>query len=174
MAFTFMKAQGIEIGKSLCEDDKIDIAKKILMKAKDKNIKILFPTDIVVADEISNIADIQIVKQEDIPKDYIGLDIGPDTIKTYCLEILKAKMVFLNGPVGAFEYSKFSNGTKQIIDAMSKCNGITIVGGGDSAAAVEIFGMEDKMTHVSTGGGASLEFMEGKKLPGIEAIENKN
>ncbi len=173
MTYTFIKAEGGKIGKSLCEDDKLDVAKEILEKAKEKNVKLLLPVDNVVATEMTEDAQTKITPVNAVPKNMMGLDIGPETIELFKEEIKKAKTVVWNGPVGVFEVDKFANGTKEIATAMANSDAITIIGGGDSAAAVEKFGLEEKMTHVSTGGGASLELMEGKKLPGIEALENK-
>lgn len=173
MAYTFIKAQGGKIGSSLCEDDKIEVAKEIIKKAQEKGVRMLLPVDNVVAKEISNDAETKITVINDVPDGYMGLDIGPKTIELYKAEIKVAKTIVWNGPVGVFEYDKFATGTKEIANAMALSDAITIIGGGDSAAAVEKFGCEDKMSHVSTGGGASLEFMEGKKLPGIEALMDK-
>lgn len=173
MAYTFIKAQGGKIGSSLCEDDKIEVAKEIIKKAQEKGVRMLLPVDNVVAKEISNDAETKITAINDVPDGYMGLDIGPKTIELYKAEIKVAKTIVWNGPVGVFEYDKFATGTKEIANAMALSDAITIIGGGDSAAAVEKFGFEDKMSHVSTGGGASLEFMEGKKLPGIEALMDK-
>ena len=173
MTYTFIKAEGGKIGKSLCEDDKLDVAKEILEKAKEKNVKLLLPVDNVVATEMTEDAQTKITPVNAVPKNMMGLDIGPETIELFKEEIKKAKTVVWNGPVGVFEVDKFANGTKEIATAMANSDAITIIGGGDSAAAVEKFGLEEKMTHVSTGGGASLELMEGQKLPGIEALENK-
>ena len=173
MAYTFIKAQGGKIGSSLCEDDKIEVAKEIIKKAQEKGVRMLLPVDNVVAKEISNDAETKITAINDVPDGYMGLDIGPKTIELYKAEIKVAKTIVWNGPVGVFEYDKFATGTKEIVNAMALSDAITIIGGGDSAAAVEKFGCEDKMSHVSTGGGASLEFMEGKKLPGIEALMDK-
>lgn len=173
MAYTFIKAQGGKIGSSLCEDDKIEVAKEVIKKAQEKGVRMLLPVDNVVAKEISNDAETKITAINDVPDGYMGLDIGPKTIELYKAEIKVAKTIVWNGPVGVFEYDKFATGTKEIANAMALSDAITIIGGGDSAAAVEKFGCEDKMSHVSTGGGASLEFMEGKKLPGIEALMDK-
>ncbi len=173
MTYTFVKAQGGKVGKSLCEDDKIDVAAQILKKALDKGVRMLLPVDNLVATEISEDAKTLVTSIDDIPDDYMGVDIGPKTIELYKGEIEIAGTVVWNGPVGVFEYDKFATGTKEIAKKMAESNAITIIGGGDSAAAVEKFGLEDKMTHVSTGGGASLEFMEGKKLPGIEALQDR-
>lgn len=173
MTYTFIKAQNGKIGKSLCEYDKIDVAKQILQKALDKGVKMLLPIDNVVANEISNNAKTIVTNIDEIPDEYIGVDIGQKTIDLYQKEIELAGTVVWNGPLGVFEYEKFAIGTEKIAQALANSNAITIIGGGDSAAAVEKFGLEDKMSHVSTGGGASLEFMEGKKLPGIEALLDK-
>lgn len=173
MTYTFIKAQGGKIGKSLCEDDKLQVALDILKKGIDKDVRILLPVDNVIAKEMSNDADTLVTSVNEIPDEYMGLDIGPKTIDLYKEEIKVAGTVIWNGPVGVFEVEKFATGTKEIATTMADSNAITIIGGGDSAAAVEKIGLQDKMSHVSTGGGASLEFMEGKKLPGIEALEDK-
>ena len=172
--FTFIKAQGGNIGKSLCEDDKIEVAKEILQKAKDKNVKMIIPVDTVAADDMNENANTVVCDPYDIPEGYMGLDIGPKTIELFRKEIDLAGTVVWNGPVGVFEIDKFATGTNEIANAMANSEAITIIGGGDSAAAVEKAGLEKEMSHVSTGGGASLEFMEGKKLPGIEALEDKD
>lgn len=172
MAYTFLKAQGFEIGKSLLEEDKIDYAKEMLEKAKEKGVKVYLPVDHVVAKEFSNDAEAMTVDTE-IPADYMGLDIGPKTVKLFEEAVLDAKTVIWNGPMGVFEMPKFAVGTKAVAEALSKVNGTTIIGGGDSAAAVEQLGYAEKMTHISTGGGASLEFLEGKVLPGIAALNDK-
>ena len=173
MTYTFIKAQGGKIGKSLCEDDKLQVALDILKKGIDKDVRILLPVDNVIAKEMSNDAETLVTSVNEIPDEYMGLDIGPKTIDLYKEEIKVAGTVVWNGPVGVFEVEKFATGTKEIATTMADSNAITIIGGGDSAAAVEKIGLQDKMSHVSTGGGASLEFMEGKKLPGIEALEDK-
>lgn len=173
MAYTFQKALGNKIGKSLVEDDKLDVAKEIMKKAEEKGVKLILPIDNIVANEISENSMAETVDATNIPDDMMGVDIGEKTIELFKEEIEKAGTVVWNGPVGVFEIEKFANGTKQIALALAESNAISIIGGGDSAAAVEEFGVEAKMTHVSTGGGASLEFMEGKKLPGIEALEDK-
>jgi len=166
MVFTFFKAQGKNVGNSKVEEEQVDLAKKLL-----KNKKIILPVDVVVAEKFDANANSKIVDAVDIPDNWTGLDIGPATIKNY-KEILKnAKTVIWSGPMGVFEFDKFANGTKEIAKFLSTLKATTIVGGGDSAAAVEKFGYSDKLTHVSTGGGASLEFFEGKKLPGIAALE---
>lgn len=173
MTYTFVKALGGNIGKSICEEDKLDVALEILNKAKEKNVEIILPVDTVAADSFSNDARAMIVDTNNIPEDYEGMDIGPKTVEK-CVEIInKAGTVVWNGPVGVFEFDNFAVGTKKIAEALATSNAISIIGGGDSAAAVSKFGLEDKMNHVSTGGGASLEFMEGKELPGIAALEDK-
>jgi phosphoglycerate kinase len=173
MAYTFQKAMGHKIGKSLVEDDKLEIALEIMKKAEEKGVKFILPIDNIVANEISENAIAETVLVTDIPDDLMGVDIGEKTIELFKNEILNAGTIVWNGPVGVFEIEKFANGTRQLSLALAESHAITIIGGGDSAAAVEEFGVADKMTHVSTGGGASLEFMEGKKLPGIEALEDK-
>lgn len=172
MAYTFLKAQGINIGNSLVEEDKVEYAKNMLDKAKEKGVKIFLPVDHVVAKEFKADANWEISKGE-VLEGYMGLDIGPETIKLFEDAILDAKTVIWNGPMGVFEMPAFANGTKMIAQALSKVNGTTIIGGGDSAAAVEQLGYADKMTHISTGGGASLEFLEGIELPGIAALNDK-
>ena len=173
MSFTFLKAKGYKVGKSLVEDDKIDIAKDIMKKAEEKKVEFLLPVDHIQSRDTSGIYDAVLTQDENVDEDSMGLDIGFKTIDLYVDKIQKASTVVWNGPVGMFEVEEFANGTKKIAEAMASSKAITIIGGGDSAAAVEKFGLEDKMTHVSTGGGASLELMEGKKLPGIEALLDK-
>lgn len=173
MTYTFIKAKGGKVGKSLCEDDKIDVASEILAKAIEKDVRLLLPVDNICAKEMSEEAETIETDIMNVPDEYIGLDIGSKSINLFIEEIKAAGTVVWNGPVGVFEIDKFATGTKKIAEAMASSHAITIIGGGDSVAAVEKFGLEEKMSHVSTGGGASLEFMEGKKLPGIEALENK-
>ncbi len=173
MAYTFLKAQGYEIGQSLLEEDKMDLALELVEKAKDKNVKLLLPVDIVIAREFKNDTEIKVVDIDSIPEDMMGLDIGPETLKLFTEEINKAKTVIWNGPSGVFEMENFSKGTYGIAKALVESDAITIVGGGDSASAVEKAGYADQITHVSTGGGASLELLEGKILPGIAAISDK-
>ena len=171
MAFTFLKAQGLEIGKSLCETEKLDFAAKMLEEAKALGVKILLPVDAVVAPEFKADAPAKAVKADATPQDEMGLDIGPETAELFAKEILAAKTVLWNGPMGVFEMPAFAKGTEAVAKALAgaTANGaLTVVGGGDSAAAIALFKMEDKVSHVSTGGGASLEFFEGKSLPGIE------
>ncbi len=170
MAYTFLKAEGKQIGNSLCEEDKLDLAKELFEKARIKGVKLLLPVDHIVAKEASEDSEEKIVTE--IEDEYMGLDIGPNTIKLYEAELEKAKTVVWNGPLGMFEIEKFSNGTMSIAKKLAKIKAITIVGGGDSAAAIEKAGLADKISHVSTGGGASLEFLEGKTLPGIDCLED--
>ncbi len=173
MSYTFFRAKGLNVGNSLLEEDYIETAAEALEAAKRKGVNLVLPSDVVVASSFDNDADHYTVDAEGIPDDYMGLDIGEKTIGVYRDIILKSATVVWNGPMGAFEMPTFARGTREIADAMSRCGGTTIVGGGDSAAAVSQMGYEDKMTHVSTGGGASLEFLEGKELPGIASLLNK-
>lgn len=170
MAYTFLKATGKNIGNSLCEDEKLELVKDILEKAKQRNVKLMLPVDNIEAkstdDEVTKIV-------EEIEDGYAGFDIGPKTIEMYEKELENAKTVVWNGPLGMFELEKFANGTMSIARKLAELDAITIIGGGDSASAIEKAGLSDKMSHISTGGGASLEFLEGKKLPGIEVLENK-
>ena len=173
MMFTFYAAMDLNIGESLLEKDKIYLAKGILEKAKNKGIKILLPEDVVIADSFSNDAYYEIVYKEYIKDNMMGLDIGPKSVKQFRKVILEAKTIFWNGPMGVFEMSNFSKGTFGVATAMSESKGMTVVGGGDSATAVDLAGLANQMTHISTGGGASLEFIEGKELPGIAALEDQ-
>ena len=173
MAYTFLKAQGKEIGKSLLEEDKMDLSLQLLERAKENGVEILLPEDVVIADEIAPGVETEIVDIDSIPVDKEALDIGPKTAEKYAEKIKSAKTVVWNGPMGVFEIKEFSNGTLTIANALAKADATTIVGGGDSALAIEMADLKDKITHVSTGGGASLEFLEGKDLPGITAIEDK-
>ncbi|WP_413363486.1 phosphoglycerate kinase [Lysinibacillus sp. 3P01SB] len=173
LSYTFTKAQGYDIGKSLLEEDKIDLAKSFIEKAKEKGVELHMPIDAVVANEFSKDAETQTVEIDAIPADWMGLDIGPKTAANYAEIIKNSKLIIWNGPMGVFEMDKFANGTKTVAEAMAETDGYTVIGGGDSAAAVEKFGVADKMDHVSTGGGASLELMEGKELPGIVALNDK-
>ena len=173
MAFTFLKSLGYSVGKSLLEEDKIDFAKELIEKAKSKNVKILLPIDVVVSKEFSNDSEFKIVNIDSIGDDYMGLDIGEKTVKLFSDEISNAKTVVWNGPMGVFEMSNFAKGTFEIAKAITESEAISIIGGGDSASAAEKSGYKDKITHISTGGGASLEFLEGKILPGIDSIDNK-
>lgn len=173
MAFTFLKSLGYSVGKSLLEDDKVDFAKELIEKAKSKNVKILLPIDVVVSKEFSNDSEFKTVNIDSIEDDYMGLDIGEKTVKLFSDEINNAKTVVWNGPMGVFEMSNFAKGTFKIAKAIAESEAISIIGGGDSASAAEKSGYKDKITHISTGGGASLEFLEGKILPGIDSIDNK-
>ena len=174
MAYTFFKAQGYGVGNSVCELDKLDLALSLLKKAKDKGVKMLLPVDNKVGKEFKEDTESKIVKSTEIPDEWEGFDIGPETIKIYKEELEKAKTVLWNGPVGLFEFDQFAVGTNEIAKCLANLKDcITIIGGGDSAAAVTKAGLADKMTHISTGGGASLEFIEGKALPGIECIQDK-
>lgn len=173
LVFTFVKAMGHDIGKSLLEEDKIELAKSFIEQAKAKGVQLHMPVDAVVANEFSKDAQTQVVAIDAIPSDWMGLDIGPKTAENYAEVIKASKLIIWNGPMGVFEMEKFANGTKTVADAMAVTEGYTIIGGGDSAAAVEKFEVADKMDHISTGGGASLELMEGKALPGIVALNDK-
>lgn len=173
MAYTFFKAQGYEIGTSILDAANIHLAESLLKKAEEMGVKLLLPVDIKAAKEFNNDAESAIFDVEKIPADYMGLDIGPRSCGLFRDEILKAKTVIWNGPVGVFEMSNFADGTIKIAEALADSNAVTIIGGGDSAAAVAQFGMADKMTHISTGGGASLEFLEGKELPGVAVLQDK-
>ena len=173
MAYTFFKAQGYNIGNSMCEADKLDLAIKLMEKAKEKNVKLILPVDTVIGKEFKRDTESKVVKSTEIPNDWEGFDIGPKSIELFGEEIKKAKTVIWNGPVGLFEFDKFAVGTNSIAKILSEVDATTIIGGGDSAAAIEKAGLSDKMSHVSTGGGASLQLLEGKALPGIECLENK-
>lgn len=171
MVFTFLKAEGLEVGSSLVEDEKIGVARAFLDAAKSSKTKVMFPTDLVVADAFDNEANTQIVNIDAIPNGTMGLDIGPKSIHEFATIIKGARTVVWNGPMGVFEMPNFAKGTTAVAQAMADCDGNTIVGGGDSVAAVNQAGLADKMRHVSTGGGASLEFLEGKELPGISILK---
>lgn len=173
LAYTFLKAQGNEVGKSLVDNEKIDLALGFINKAKEKGVNFLLPKDIIVADDFSNTANTKVVAVNQIPAEWEGLDIGPETCKLYAETIKNSKLVVWNGPMGVFEMDLFAEGTKAVAQACAETEAYTIIGGGDSAAAVEKFKMADKMDHISTGGGASLEFMEGKALPGVVALQDK-
>ena len=171
MLFTFLKAQGKEIGKSLCEDEMLETVKGLLATAEKNGVKLLLPTDIVVAPEFSADAKPTLVSADAIPADQLGLDIGPDSAKNFADAIVGCKTVFWNGPMGVFEFANFANGTKVVAEALTKVSGISVVGGGDSAAAVRKLGFSDnQFGYISTGGGASLEYLEGKELPGLKAL----
>ncbi|MDY0942068.1 phosphoglycerate kinase [Priestia megaterium] len=174
LSYTFIKALGHEVGKSLLEEDKIELAKSFMEKAKKNGVNFYVPVDVVVADDFSNDANTQIVSIEDIPSDWEGLDAGPKTREIYADVIKNSKLVIWNGPMGVFELDAFANGTKAVAEALAEATDTySVIGGGDSAAAVEKFNLADKMSHISTGGGASLEFMEGKELPGVVALNDK-
>lgn len=173
MSYTFQKALGGEVGKSLLELDKVDLAKELLDLAKAKGVKLLLPVDNEASDEFSNDGLRITVHSKEIPDGFEGMDIGPVTQELFAKEIENAGTVIWNGPMGVFEFDNFAVGTRRIAEAMSKCKGVTIIGGGDSAAAIKQMGYADKVTHVSTGGGASLEFLEGKTLPGVAALNDK-
>lgn len=173
MAFTFFKSLGYEIGDSICEEDKLDVAKEILDKAKEKNVNLLLPIDNVVATEFDENAEYHVVDSDKIPSDMMGMDIGPKTVEKFNDVIKNSKTVIWNGPMGVFEMPTFAKGTNAVATALADSDATSIIGGGDSVAAVVGMGLADKMTHVSTGGGASLELMEGKELPGIAALQDK-
>ncbi len=170
MAYTFSAARGGKVGDSLLEADWKDYSLEMIQKAKDKGVKLLLPVDTVIADKFAPDAESKVVKAGEIPDGWQGLDIGPETVKLYCDAVKDAGTVIWNGPMGVFEFDKFAVGTKAVAEALSETSAITIIGGGDSAAAVQQLGYADKMTHISTGGGASLEFMEGKELPGVACL----
>ena len=173
MAYTFLKAKGYEIGKSILDAERIDFAAELIKKAEAKGVKLLLPVDVIAAKEFSNDAEIGKFDADAMPQDWMGLDIGEKTIELFADEVKKAKTVVWNGPMGVFEMSNFAQGTIKVAEALAVSGAVTIIGGGDSAAAVEQFGLADKMTHISTGGGASLEFLEGKELPGVAVLQDK-
>lgn len=173
MAYTFLKAQGYEIGKSLLDAERIELAKELMAEAEKRGVRMLLPVDVVVADDFSEEANTKEVDIDAIPADWEALDIGPKTRKLYAEEVAKAKTVLWNGPMGVFELAPFASGTRAVAEALAESSGTTIIGGGDSAAAVQQFGLAERMSHISTGGGASLEFIEGKVLPGVAALAPK-
>jgi phosphoglycerate kinase len=173
MAYTFLKARGIDVGKSLVENDLLDLARELMSGAENKGVNLLLPEDHVVAAEFKADAEHKVCTNADFPSDWMGLDIGPRTIETYGQALKGAGTVIWNGPMGVFEFEAFASGTFAVARALAESDAISIIGGGDSVAAVNKSGLEEKMTHISTGGGASLEFLEGKKLPGIEALTDK-
>ena len=173
MAYTFFKSMGYDVGDSICELDKLDLAQDIMKKAKEKGVKLMLPVDTKVGKEFKPDTESKVVKYTEIPDGWEGFDIGPETIKMYVEELKSAKTVVWNGPLGLSEFEQFSAGTDTIAEALANSDAITIIGGGDSAAAIERMGLSDKFSHISTGGGASLEFLEGKKLPGIECLLDK-
>ncbi|MER2089076.1 MAG: phosphoglycerate kinase [Sporosarcina sp.] len=172
LSYTFTKAQGHETGSSLLEEDKIDLAKSFIQKAKEKGVNLYLPIDVIIADEFSKDANTKTVNIDSIPEGWMGLDIGPKTASLYADVINDSKLIIWNGPMGVFEMEPYAGGTQQVAKAMAETKAYTVIGGGDSAAAVEKFGVADKMDHISTGGGASLEFMEGKDLPGVTALND--
>lgn len=173
MSYTFFKAMGLEIGTSILDEDNVALAGELIKKAEKAGVDLVLPVDILCAKEFSADSETKVYPRESMAKDMMGLDIGPNSIKVIEDILAKAKTVVWNGPVGVFEMKPFQTGTRKIAEALATNKGITIIGGGDSAAAVQQFGLADKMTHISTGGGASLEFLEGKELPGISALEDK-
>ena len=173
MAYTFFKSMGYDVGNSICELDKLDLAKELMEKAKAKGVKLMLPVDTKIGKEFAPDTESKTVKYTEIPDGWEGFDIGAETIKLYAEELKSAKTVIWNGPVGLFEFDQFAIGTNSIAKALADIDAVKIIGGGDSAAAVEKAGLAEKFTHISTGGGASLEFLEGKKLPGIEALQDK-
>lgn len=173
MAYTFLKAQGYEIGQSILQEEMVSTALKLIEKAKTKGVSLLLPVDVRAAKEFKNDSESSLFDINHIPADWMGLDIGDKTIEAFKKEIKKAKTIVWNGPMGVFEMSNFAYGTKAIAQALADSDGVTIIGGGDSAAAVKQFNLVDKMTHISTGGGASLEYLEGKVLPGVAALQDK-
>lgn len=173
MAYTFFKAKGYGIGTSICEDDKVDLAKTLIQKAEAKGVKLLLPVDNLIGKEFNNDTETKVVHSDSMPDGWMGMDIGPETIKMYSEVLSSAKTIVWNGPMGVFEFSNFANGTKELAKAVAESGAVSIIGGGDSAAAVEQLGFAEKITHISTGGGASLEFLEGKVLPGIDVLMDK-
>ncbi|GHV08400.1 phosphoglycerate kinase [Clostridia bacterium] len=173
MAYTFLKAQGEEIGASRVEDDRVDYAREMIAKAKEKGVKLLLPVDNLAAREFKADAEAKVFAAPKIDDGWMGLDIGPATIKLYSDTVKNAGTAVWNGPMGVFEFDKFAEGTRSVARALAESNAVSIIGGGDSAAAVEQLGFADKMTHISTGGGASLEFLEGLELPGIACLQDK-
>ena len=173
MAYTFLVAQGCSVGHSLLEEDKIPVAKEIMAQAQEHHVKLLLPVDVVVAPEVSETAVSLVVAAENIPNDQMGLDIGPKTRKLYAEAIAAARTALWNGPMGVFELAPFAAGTRAVAQALADARAISVVGGGDSAAAVAKFGLSEQMSHISTGGGASLEFLEGRELPGVAVLQDK-
>ncbi|MDO4493739.1 MAG: phosphoglycerate kinase [Clostridia bacterium] len=173
MAYTFIKAQGYEIGTSKLDADSIELAKELMAEAKERNVNLMLPVDTVVATEFAADAEHKVVKCSEMPEGWMGLDIGPESVALFKKTIVEAATVIWNGPMGVFEMPAFAEGTKGVAEACAECNGVTIIGGGDSASAVKKLGFASKMTHISTGGGASLEYLEGKVLPGVAALNDK-
>ena len=173
MTYTFLKAQGYEIGKSICEDDQIDFAREMLTLAKKDNVKLILPVDIVAAKEFDSNSDKRLVSIQSIPADWMGMDIGDRSIELFKTEIATAKTIFWNGPVGVFEWSNFENGTRNIANAIAGSQAVTVAGGGDTLAALKKYDLSSKFTHVSSGGGAAMELLEGKELPGVSSLLDK-
>ena len=173
MAYTFMKAKGYNIGTSICEDDKVELADSIMKKAAEKGVNFLIPVDNRIADKFAEDANYQDINSDSIPDGWMGMDIGPKSIAMFCDAVKDAKTVIWNGPMGVFEFDNFANGTLAVAKAVADSDAISVIGGGDSVAAVTKLGFADKMSHISTGGGASLEYMEGKVLPGIDCLNEK-
>ena len=173
MSYTFFKARGLEIGTSILDEANIELAAELEKKAAEAGVKLLLPVDCVCAKEFKNDTEYGVYSKDAMPQDMMGMDIGPETVELYKAAVAEAKTVVWNGPMGVFEMENFAKGTRAVAEALAQSSAVTVIGGGDSAAAVEQFGLADKMTHISTGGGASLEFLEGKVLPGIAVIEDK-
>lgn len=173
MSYTFLKAQGYGIGKSICEDDQVDYAKDMIELAKKNGVNFMLPVDHVIAKEFAKDAERKNVSVDAIPSDWLGMDIGEKTIELYKAEIARAKTIFWNGPMGVFEWENFEKGTKEVANAIANSSAVTVVGGGDTLAAIKKYGLNDKFSHVSSGGGASMEFLEGKVLPGVAALMDK-
>ena len=173
MTYTFLKAKGYEIGKSICEDDQIDFAREMLALAKKDNVNLILPVDIVIAKEFDSNAEKKLVSIQSIPVDWMGMDIGDKSIELFKKEISGAKTIFWNGPVGVFEWSNFEKGTKNIANAVAGSQAVTVAGGGDTLAALKKYGLSSKFTHVSSGGGAAMELLEGKELPGVSSLLGK-
>lgn len=173
MTYTFYKARGYEIGTSILDEESLELASSLLKEAEEKNVRLLLPVDVLCGREFKNDTETLVCRAEEMPPDMMGLDIGPETIAAYSSEIDSAGTIVWNGPMGVFEMENFAGGTRAVAEAMSRCGAVTVIGGGDSAAAVTQFGLADKMSHISTGGGASLEFLEGRELPGIAVLEDK-
>jgi len=173
MAYTFLKADGYEIGKSILDEDSIALAAGLVKKAEAAGVEMLFPSDVVCAREFDNNSEKAVFAKDRIPADMMGMDIGPETVRKFAEKISQARTIVWNGPMGVFEMENFAEGTKAVAEAMAASSGVTVIGGGDSAAAVKQFGLGDRMTHISTGGGASLEYLEGKVLPGVDVLQDK-
>jgi 3-phosphoglycerate kinase len=173
MAYTFLRAKGHHVGASFCEEDKLDLARSLMDEARQRNVGFHLPEDVVASDRFAEEATHKIVPADAIPEGWMGMDIGPKTAGAFRQIILGARTVIWNGPMGVFEFPPFATGTREVAKAMADSTAVTIVGGGDTAAAVEQFGLAERMTHISTGGGASLEFMEGRELPGVAVLQEK-